>query len=138
MKATAQMGQYEIYEIIGKGGLATIFLARDTSQGPESPLMALKCMNPEAANHQMAVQGFFQEIKLLRSFQHQNLLTGEDSGKQRGVHYVVTQFIDGQNLRSINNKPPHPSLAQPRPASSATRRIPQHDTQLCRAAKSIP
>ena len=104
MKATAQMGQYEIYEIIGKGGLATIFLARDTNEGPESPLLALKCMNPEAANHEMAVQGFFQEIKLLRSFKHQNLLTGEDSGKQRGVHYVVTQFIDGQNLRSINNK----------------------------------
>jgi serine/threonine-protein kinase len=102
MKANAQMGQYEIYEIIGKGGLATIFLARDTDKGPQSPLLALKCMNPEAANHEMAVTGFFQEIKLLRAFKHQNLLSGQDSGKQRGVHYVVTDFIDGQNLRSIN------------------------------------
>ena len=110
MQATAQMGQYEIYEIIGQGGLATIFLARDTTQGPKSPLLALKCMKPEAAQQPAAVQGFAHEIRLLTSFDHPNLLRGQDAGKQRGIHYAVTDFIDGPNLRAINAKLQSPQL----------------------------
>ena len=104
MNPIAKLGPYNIYEKLGEGGLAKVFLAKDTTEGNATEFVALKCLSREAESMPHTHASFFNEIKLLESLSHPNLLHGEASGLEQGVHYFVTEFIDGQDLRAVNER----------------------------------
>ena len=104
MNPIAKLGPYIIFEKLGEGGLAKVFLARDSNPNSKGPFIALKCLNKEAAHHELTSEGFFNEIKLLEVLRHPNLLAGKGSGAERDIHYSITEFIDGQDLRSVNSR----------------------------------
>ncbi len=104
MNPIAKLGTYNIYEKLGEGGLAKVFLARDTKPNAARRFVALKCLSKEAEAMPHTHASFFNEIKLLEELSHPNLLHGEESGLEQGVHYFVTEFIDGQDLRAVNHR----------------------------------
>ena len=88
-------GRYDIEREIGRGGMATVFLARDVRHERN---VALKVLDPELG----AVLGsdrFLSEIRTTAHLQHPNLLPLFDSGTAAGLLYYVMPFVEGESLR---------------------------------------
>jgi serine/threonine-protein kinase len=94
--AAALAGRYAIEREIGRGGMATVYLARDIKHDRH---VALKVLDPELG----AVLGasrFLAEIKVTANLQHPNLLPLFDSGEAAGLLYYVMPFVEGESLRA--------------------------------------
>ena len=94
--ATALEGRYAIDREVGRGGMATVYLARDVRHHRR---VALKVLNPELG----AVLGperFLAEIEVTANLQHPNLLPLFDSGEADGLLFYVMPFVEGESLRA--------------------------------------
>ena len=92
---TALAGRYEIQRAIGKGGMATVYLARDVRHQRQ---VALKLLNPELGAV-LGVERFLSEIRVTANLQHPNLLPLFDSGEIDGLLFYVMPFVEGESLR---------------------------------------
>jgi Tol biopolymer transport system component len=93
---TALAGRYELEREIGRGGMATVFLARDLRHQRQ---VALKLLDPELG----AVLGadrFLSEIRVTANLQHPNLLPLFDSGEVDGLLFYVMPYVAGESLRA--------------------------------------
>ena len=91
----ALTGRYSIERELGRGGMATVYLARDLRHRRH---VALKVLHPELS----AVLGsdrFLKEIELTANLQHPHVLPLFDSGEVEGLLYYVMPFVDGETLR---------------------------------------
>jgi eukaryotic-like serine/threonine-protein kinase len=93
--AASLAGRYTIDREIGRGGMATVFLARDVKH---SRPVALKILNPELGAV-LGVDRFLAEIRVTANLQHPNLLPLFDSGETDGTLFYVMPFVDGESLR---------------------------------------
>jgi serine/threonine-protein kinase len=87
--------RYDIDRELGKGGMATVFLARDIRHDRE---VAIKVLHPELSAS-IGAERFEREIKLAAKLQHPNILGLYDSGAADGLLYYVMPFIKGEALR---------------------------------------
>src|SRR5213594_4173811 len=88
-------GRYTIERELGRGGMATVYLARDLKH--DRPV-ALKVLRPELAAV-LGAERFLREIRLTAQLQHPHILTLIDSGEADGFLYYVLPFIRGESLR---------------------------------------
>ncbi len=93
--AEAVAGQYEVIRAIGRGGSATVYLARDVRHDRE---VALKVLHPELAAT-MAAERFLREIAMIARLNHPHILPLLDSGHGEGLLYFVTPYVVGESLR---------------------------------------
>lgn len=89
-------GRYEIEREIGRGGMATVFLARDVRHGRA---VALKLLDPELGAI-LGAERFLAEIRVTANLQHPNLLPLFDSGEVGGLLFYVMPFVEGESLRA--------------------------------------
>src|SRR5438477_816222 len=88
--------RYIVEREIGRGGMATVYLARDVRH---DRLVALKLLNAELGAV-LGVERFLSEIRVTANLQHPNLLPLFDSGEADGLLFYVMPFIDGESLRA--------------------------------------
>ena len=88
-------GRYRIEREIGRGGMATVFLAHDIRHDRQ---VALKFIHAEVADRQ-ATERFRREIALLARLQHPHILPLYDSGESDGALFYVMPYIAGESLR---------------------------------------
>jgi serine/threonine-protein kinase len=86
---------YAIERELGRGGMATVYLARDLKH--ERPV-ALKVLHPELAAT-LGPERFLQEIRLAARLQHPHILTVLDSGTAAGRLWFTMPFVEGESLR---------------------------------------
>ena len=91
----ALSGRYLIDEEIGRGGMGTVYLAREVKHGRR---VAIKVISPEAVTGVGAKQ-FLKETRYTAQLQHHNILTLLDSGEAAGYPYYVMPYIPGGSLR---------------------------------------
>ena len=94
--SNALRDRYRIEREIGRGGMATVYLARDVRH---ERFVALKVLNPELGAV-LGVERFLAEIKVTAHLQHPNLLPLFDSGEANGLLFYVMPFVEGESLRS--------------------------------------
>ena len=87
--------RYVVEREAGRGGMATVFLARDRKLGRE---VAIKVLSPTAMTS-VAGERFLREIRITAQLQHPNILPLIDSGDAAGLLYSVMPFVDGESLR---------------------------------------
>jgi Tol biopolymer transport system component len=88
--------QYAVEREIGRGGMATVYLARDLRHRRQ---VAVKVLHPQLS----AVLGperFLKEIELTASLQHPHILPLFDSGNAEGLLYYVMPYVEGESLRA--------------------------------------
>jgi Tol biopolymer transport system component len=93
---TALAGRYVIDRLVGEGGMATVYLARDVRHNRK---VALKVLKPDLG----AVVGpdrFLAEIQVTANLQHPNLLPLFDSGAAGGLLFYVMPYVEGESLRA--------------------------------------
>ncbi len=96
MAAGLVLGPYQIVMPIGKGGMGTVYLARD-SRSPR--LLALKVLPPKKARKQdRLLARFRREMAMNLKVAHPNLIQTFDVGTADGVNYIAMEYIAGQSL----------------------------------------
>src|SRR5215216_6459729 len=90
------LGRYTIEREVGRGGMATVYLARDLKH---QRVVALKVLDPELGAI-LGAERFLTEIRVTAHLQHPNLLPLFDSGEADGLLYYVMPFVDGESLRA--------------------------------------
>src|SRR5947207_709160 len=96
---------YIIDRELGRGGMALVYLARDTRH---ERFVALKTLRPEIAVA-LGRERFLREIKLAARLQHPNILPVYDSGDAGGTLYYVMPFVEGESLRDrLDHEPQLP------------------------------
>jgi serine/threonine-protein kinase len=87
--------RYQVDRQIGQGGMATVFVARDTRYGRN---VAVKVLNPDLASS-LGAERFEREIQILGRLNHPHILSVLDSGESHGLLYYVMPFVEGESLR---------------------------------------
>ncbi len=94
--ATALADRYGIQRELGRGGMATVYLARDLKHDRS---VALKVLRPELAAS-LGADRFLREIQVTAHLTHPNILPLLDSGRADEFLYYVTPYVEGESLRS--------------------------------------
>ncbi|HEB58623.1 MAG TPA: serine/threonine protein kinase [Gammaproteobacteria bacterium] len=102
IKPVASMVQipgYVIKNVLGKGGMATVYLAIQESIGRQ---VALKVLAPDHHDETFSDR-FLREARISSQLSHPNIITVYDAGVHQGHHYMAMEFIDGRNLKQARN-----------------------------------
>lgn len=92
----AHLGPYEILAPLGEGGMGEVYRARDTRLGRT---VAIKILPESLASETRSLLRFEQEARVLSTLSHPNVLAIYDVGTQAEIHYLVSEFLEGQTLR---------------------------------------
>ena len=92
---SALSASYRILDEIGRGGMATVYLADDLRHCRK---VAVKVLRPELAMT-VGPERFMREIRVAASLSHPHILPLFDSGATAGFLYYVMPFVDGRSLR---------------------------------------
>jgi serine/threonine protein kinase len=88
--------RYDLRDILGRGGMATVYMAYDRKHQRE---VALKVLRPDIAAT-IGADRFLKEIQIVARMVHPHILPLHDSGSAEGFVYYVTPYIDGGSLRT--------------------------------------
>ena len=92
---TTIAGRYALERELGRGGMATVYLARDTKH---SRPVAIKVLDAELARW-VGAGRFLREIEITANLQHPHILPLHDSGEFDGLVYYVMPYVAGETLR---------------------------------------
>jgi len=87
--------RFELRRVLGRGGMATVYLAEDHKHQRE---VALKVLRPDLAAS-IGSERFLKEIQIAARLTHPHILALHDSGEAGGFLYYVMPYIDGPSLR---------------------------------------
>ncbi|HSJ53869.1 MAG TPA: serine/threonine-protein kinase, partial [Anaerolineae bacterium] len=91
-------GKYKIYDEIGSGGFATVYLGRnlDTNE-----IVAIKVLGDQFTREPRYVERFRREAELAERLQHENVVRILDHGVEGGTHFLVMEFVEGLTLDAM-------------------------------------
>ena len=101
-----RIGPYEIRDEIGRGGMATVYRAYQTSL---NRYVAIKVLATWLAQDTQFVQRFRQEALAAGGLRHPNILGIIDAGTLEGQHYIVMDYVAGGTLSEIMRQGPMPA-----------------------------
>ncbi|HEY9712908.1 MAG TPA: serine/threonine-protein kinase [Chroococcales cyanobacterium] len=97
--------KYQIYELIGQGGMSLVYLARHKTLKNR---VAVKTLLPHLAVHEQSLQRFHQEARAASNLKHPNVITVHDFGTTPdGNPYLVMDYVDGISLGDLLEKEKH-------------------------------
>jgi tRNA A-37 threonylcarbamoyl transferase component Bud32 len=93
MLGTVMLGQYELVDVLGQGGMSVVFKGRHNLTNQE---VALKILPPELAAHSQVKSRFVDEAKALASLDHPNIVHLYNFGQENGYFVLAMQLVHGQ------------------------------------------
>ena len=90
------LGHYRVLEKIGSGAMGEVFRARDERLGRD---VALKLIRPASSDNPDHLRRFEQEARAAAALNHPNILAIYDVGFEGSVPYIVSELLEGKNLR---------------------------------------
>ncbi|HET9627095.1 MAG TPA: serine/threonine-protein kinase, partial [Kofleriaceae bacterium] len=93
MIGSVMLGQYELVDVLGQGGMSTVFKGRHKLTDQE---VALKILPPELAAHSQVKSRFLEEAKALAALDHANIVHLYNFGQENGYFVLAMQLVQGQ------------------------------------------
>ena len=90
-----KLGQYEVVEAIGAGGMGEVYRARDTKLGRD---VAIKVLPEEFARDKERLDRFEREARLLAQLNHSNIATLHGLEEHDGQKFIVMELVEGETL----------------------------------------
>ena len=100
-------GRYQVERLLGKGGQATVWLARDLQCANQ--LVAIKVLNLVEEHAAWLRKRFVGEWTVLSQLRHENIVTVLDFGEMDGLPFLVMEYAEGETLRQRMAAPMPPS-----------------------------
>jgi serine/threonine protein kinase/ankyrin repeat protein len=94
----AQLPDFEVLELIGRGGMGAVYKAR---QPRLNRFVAIKVLYGMEEASDMFRKRFEREAQSLAALNHPNIITIHDFGVAQGVYYIVMEYVDGVSLREL-------------------------------------
>ncbi len=91
-----KFGHYKVQSAIGAGGMGEIYRARDTRLKRD---VAIKILPENLTQDASAIERFMREAHAASALNHPNILTIFDIGEHDNIHFIATEFVEGQTLR---------------------------------------
>jgi len=91
-------GRYAIEAVVGRGGMGTVYRARDSEL---NETVAVKTLMPELVADEELRERFKDEIRLARRITHRNVVRMHDFGEANGVWYLTMEFVEGLTCRDL-------------------------------------
>ena len=104
LKRGVTLGNYELLVKIGQGGMASVWVARERVEGHEPRLVAVKTMHPQLSTDPKFRSMFLDEVGLVRSIDHDNVVRLYSTAEDQGLLYMGMEWIEGDSLRSVINE----------------------------------
>jgi serine/threonine protein kinase len=93
-----RLGQFELRQFVGGGGMGVVFRGWDTTLNRE---VAVKVLSRDQSADEETLRRFRNEAQSAARLDHGNIARVYFVGEDRGVHYIVFEFIEGVNLRDL-------------------------------------
>ncbi len=90
--------RYEVFQHIGQGGMADVFLAVDTILNRQ---VAIKILRSELCTDAVSVLRFEREAQAATALAHPNIVEIYDVGEYKGHHYIVMEYVPGKPLKKV-------------------------------------
>ncbi|WP_211745307.1 Stk1 family PASTA domain-containing Ser/Thr kinase [Paenibacillus sp. Marseille-Q4541] len=91
-------GRYEVIERVGGGGMALVYKAHDILLNRN---VAIKVLRQQFVHDEEFIRRFRREAQSAASLSHPNVVSIYDVGQEDEIHYIVMEYIEGQNLNEI-------------------------------------
>ena len=95
---TFQLGNYRLLDLLGRGGMGTVFKAEHVMMGR---VVAVKVMAKRLVKSPKHVARFQQEIQAAAAIDHPNVVRAIDAESAGENHFLVMEFVDGADLASV-------------------------------------
>jgi serine/threonine protein kinase len=99
--APRKLGKYRVLFELGRGGMATVYLAVTQSAGGVSKLVVLKALLPQYAAEEEARAMFLDEARLAAQLNHGNVVQTYEVGQEEDRQVIVMEYLEGQSLASL-------------------------------------
>ncbi len=113
-----RMGAYTLFDVIGRGGMAEIFLARGSSATAASRLYVVKQILPAYVQNARFSEWLVQEAKLASTLTHANIVQVYDLGRASKDLFIAMEYVEGADLHALLRASTR--LSQPVPLSNVT------------------
>jgi serine/threonine-protein kinase len=90
--------RYELEELVGTGGMSSVYRARDQLL---ERYVALKVLHPHYADDEEYVERFRREARAVAQLSHPHIVTVIDRGEDGGQQFIVFEYVDGENLKQL-------------------------------------
>src|SRR5262249_61392447 len=90
--------RYELEQLVGSGGMSSVFRAHDRVL---ERTVALKVLHERLAGHEDVVDRFSREAKLVAGLSHHNIVAVIDRGEDGGSPFIVFVYVDGEKLKQL-------------------------------------
>jgi len=91
-------GRYTIQSVLGRGGMGTVYKAKDSELGE---IVAIKTLRPEMVRDEESRERFKDEIRLTRRITHRNVVRTHDFGEADGIWYLTMEYVEGLTVREL-------------------------------------
>jgi hypothetical protein len=92
-----QLGRYTILDLVAVGGMGEVYRAEDARLHRD---VAIKVLPSHLENDRISLDRFYREARAVAALSHPNILSIFDFGSENGVHYAVTELLEGETLRT--------------------------------------
>ena len=96
-----KIGKYELREVLGRGGMGVVYRAYDPVIARE---VAVKIIQQKAVESPDLKARFIREARMAGRFSHENITIIHDMGETDGKMFIVMEYLQGRDLRSIIDK----------------------------------
>ncbi len=99
-----EFGQYELLKKIATGGMAELFLAKQSGVEGFQKLVAIKKILPHLSEYEDFVEMFIDEAKVAAQLNHQNIAQIYDLGVINNSYFIAMEYVHGKNVRDMVKK----------------------------------
>ncbi|MEU6425571.1 protein kinase [Microbispora sp. NPDC046973] len=93
-----RLGDYTVEEVVGRGGMATVYRARDQRLGRA---VALKVLAPQLAHDDRFRDRFVRESRMVASIDHPNIIPVYEAGERDDLLFIAMRYVEGSDLRKL-------------------------------------
>ncbi|HEY1584128.1 MAG TPA: serine/threonine-protein kinase, partial [Polyangia bacterium] len=101
MTSTSQFGKYSLQRKLAEGGMAEVFLAKQTGMEGFEKLVVVKRILPQLCSDDSFVKMFLNEARVAARLNHPNVVQIFDLGKLSEQYFIAMEYVHGEDLRAV-------------------------------------
>src|SRR5271154_5552065 len=96
-----RLGKYQLLAVLGRGGMAEVFLALSRGAMGFDKLAVIKRLRPGLADDKSFRDMFLDEARLAARLNHPNVVHTYEVGEQNGQYFIAMEYLEGQSLNKV-------------------------------------